>query len=52
MTSHLAGAWSKTTDAILDSVDHEWDQEKAASNLEKHGVSFEEAVTVFGDPLH
>lgn len=29
----------------------EWDQEKAASNLEKHGVSFEEASTVFGDPL-
>jgi len=52
MPSHLAGAWSKTTDAILDSVDHEWDQEKAASNLEKHGVSFEEAVTVFGDPLY
>ena len=29
----------------------EWDPEKARRNLEKHGVSFEEAATVFGDPL-
>ena len=29
----------------------EWDGRKARSNLEKHGVSFEEAATVFGDPL-
>lgn len=29
----------------------EWDPSKAASNLGKHGVSFEEASTVFGDPL-
>lgn len=29
----------------------EWDQEKAESNLRKHGVSFEEASTVFGDTL-
>ena len=29
----------------------EWDAEKAASNLAKHGVSFDEAATVFGDPL-
>ena len=29
----------------------EWDQHKANSNLEKHGVSFDEASTVFGDPL-
>ncbi|HEY0726533.1 MAG TPA: BrnT family toxin [Pyrinomonadaceae bacterium] len=29
----------------------EWDEQKAASNLNKHGVSFEEAITVFGDPL-
>jgi uncharacterized DUF497 family protein len=26
-----------------------WDDDKAASNLEKHGVSFEEAATVFRD---
>lgn len=29
----------------------EWDARKAASNLKKHLVSFEEAVTVFYDPL-
>jgi uncharacterized protein len=28
----------------------EWDSEKAAANLKKHRVSFEEAETVFGDP--
>jgi hypothetical protein len=29
----------------------EFDRTKAASNLTKHGVSFAEAMTVFGDPL-
>lgn len=29
----------------------EWDQNKAARNWSKHGVSFEEAETVFDDPL-
>jgi uncharacterized DUF497 family protein len=29
----------------------EWDEAKARSNLAKHGVSFEEAASVFGDPL-
>ena len=29
----------------------EWDPQKAESNIEKHGVSFEEASTVFRDPL-
>ena len=29
----------------------EWDRKKASANLIKHGVSFEEASTVFGDPL-
>ena len=33
-------------------MNYEWDPAKAASNLEKHGVSFEEAATVFGDPLY
>ena len=28
-----------------------WDPAKAASNARKHGVTFEEAVSVFGDPL-
>ncbi len=29
----------------------DWDLRKAQSNRAKHGVSFEEASTVFGDPL-
>jgi uncharacterized DUF497 family protein len=29
-----------------------WDEEKAVDNLAKHGVSFEEAKTVFDDPLY
>jgi uncharacterized DUF497 family protein len=29
----------------------EWDESKAARNLVRHDVSFEEAATVFGDPL-
>jgi uncharacterized DUF497 family protein len=32
-------------------LEFEWDPRKAAANLTKHGVSFEEAATVFGDPL-
>lgn len=30
-------------------IEFEWDPAKAASNLRKHGVSFEEALTVFYD---
>jgi uncharacterized DUF497 family protein len=30
----------------------EWNNEKAVSNLAKHGVSFEEAKTVFDDSLY
>ncbi len=29
----------------------EWDREKAKKNLRKHRVSFDEAMTVFYDPL-
>ena len=29
----------------------EWDEDKAGSNLRKHGVTFDEAGTVFADPL-
>jgi len=29
----------------------EWDSAKAAANVKKHRVSFDEAVTVFYDPL-
>ena len=30
----------------------EWDEAKAVANLAKHGVSFDEAKTVFDDPLY
>ncbi len=29
----------------------EWDPRKAIVNLKKHGVSFQEATTIFGDQL-
>ena len=32
-------------------MEFEWDSKKAVRNLHKHGVSFEEAATVFDDPL-
>lgn len=33
-------------------MEFEWDANKAASNLRKHGIRFEEAVLVFDDPQH
>lgn len=33
------------------SLAFEWDNNKAKQNLKKHGVSFEEASTVYADPL-
>ncbi len=32
-------------------LEFEWDPQKAAANVAKHKVSFEEAATAFGDPL-
>ena len=32
-------------------MEFEWDPEKAAANVKKHGVEFAEAMTIFGDPL-
>ena len=32
-------------------MEFEWDADKAVRNFAKHGVSFEEAATVFCDPL-
>ena len=29
----------------------EWDEKKASQNVKKHGLFFEEAATVFGDPF-
>ena len=33
-------------------MDFEWDKSKAAANLSKHSVSFEEAKTIFNDLLY
>jgi uncharacterized DUF497 family protein len=33
------------------SLQFEWDKRKATTNLRKHSVSFDEATTVFDDPL-
>jgi uncharacterized DUF497 family protein len=32
-------------------VNFEWDHDKALRNIRRHGVSFDEASTAFGDPL-
>lgn len=32
-------------------MEFEWDESKAAANLKKHGVNFEEPKTVFDNPL-
>lgn len=32
-------------------MEFEWDPDKAAMNVKKHGVDFSEAMTVFGDPF-
>ena len=32
-------------------IDFDWDPDKAASNVRKHGVTFEQAMAVFRDPL-
>lgn len=32
-------------------MEFEWDSRKAAANYRKHNVPFQEAATVFGDPL-
>ncbi|MEI8173611.1 MAG: BrnT family toxin [Deltaproteobacteria bacterium] len=32
-------------------MEFEWNTKKAAANIQKHNVTFQEAATVFGDPL-
>lgn len=34
----------------MENSEFEWDDEKAENNRRKHGVSFEEAATIFNDP--
>ena len=32
-------------------MEFEWDPQKAEANKRKHGISFHQAATIFGDPL-
>ena len=45
--------WAQPSQEVYNSklMEFEWDPTKAATNKLKHGVSFAEATTVFGDPL-
>ena len=36
----------------LQDIEFQWDENKAQSNLLKHGIAFEEAAEVFFDPFH
>jgi uncharacterized DUF497 family protein len=36
----------------LQGMEFEWDENKAQSNVQKHGVTFEEAAEVFFDPFY
>lgn len=36
----------------MDSLRFEWENQKAQINFKRHGVSFDEAATIFYDPLH
>lgn len=33
-------------------MNYEWDENKAALNLAKHGIAFDVAITAFDDPLY
>lgn len=51
MYTHLLAAGSAVHTFGGMDLSVEWDPEKAEANRRKHGVSFEEAATVLGDPL-
>jgi uncharacterized DUF497 family protein len=47
-------AWAGTISELQAwqmSIQFEWDEEKASGNENKHGVTFEEARTIFNDPF-
>ena len=35
----------------MENAEFEWDDDKAAGNLKKHSVSFDEGTTIFNDPM-
>lgn len=37
---------------LVQGIEFEWDNNKEKSNVEKHGVTFEEATEVFFDPFY
>ena len=45
----VASIWGCTYNVHMNSLRIEWDSRKASSNLKKHGISFEEAKSVFYD---
>jgi uncharacterized DUF497 family protein len=47
----IIGVWQSGGWAKLGVVTFEWDVRKAAANFRKHGVTFEDAASVFFDPL-
>lgn len=49
--SHIVRRGTKDIHKVKYIMHFEWDPEKAKRNLKKHAVSFDEAVTVFYDPL-
>jgi uncharacterized DUF497 family protein len=36
----------------VNGIRFEWDEAKNLANQRKHGISFEEAIQIFADPLH
>lgn len=50
-TARFAWVALGSKSVTLKTVRFAWDPRKAASNVRKHGISFEEAATVFADPL-
>ena len=50
MTEYVAQTILDDAVATVIEGDFEWDDQKARSNLDSHGVSFPEAATVFADP--
>jgi Ribonuclease toxin, BrnT, of type II toxin-antitoxin system len=40
-----------TACTLIMQIGFEWDEKKAKSNVRKHRISFQEAVTVFRDPM-
>ena len=49
VTPHIDVGHQSTYTVCMEQLQFEWDERKAADNLRKHGISFDEAATVFSD---